>query len=65
MLGYNGWKAGNIVNLPIFQQTETELNALGRKVQQIEETFENTEQKLKAATDQLVTVQHAGDESER
>lgn len=42
-----------------------ELNSLGRKVQQLEETFENTEEKLKSATDQLVQVQHAGDESER
>lgn len=48
-----------------FHQAEMELNALGRKVQQLEETFENTEEKLKAANDQLVQVQHAGDESER
>lgn len=42
-----------------------ELNALGRKVQQLEETFENTEEKLKSANDSLVQVAHAGDESER
>lgn len=42
-----------------------ELNSLGRKVQQLEETFENTEEKLKAANDQLVQVMHSGDESER
>lgn len=46
-------------------QTETELNSLGRKVQQLEETFENTEEKLKTANDQLVKVQETGDDSER
>jgi len=44
---------------------ELEVNALGRKVQTIEENFENTEEKLKTASDSLVQVMHTGDESER
>ena len=49
----------------VIEQQETQVNALGRKIQLIEEDLERCEEKLKNATTKLAQALHLGDESER
>lgn len=69
---YNGnvsqsllWVSSKVINGSAFLQAESEVAALNRRIQLLEEDLERSEERLATATAKLAEASQAADESER